>query len=190
MATLSVRELSYEPQIATEAGLFRLLGWFGMVYALAFIAPLVVDLVMVYFYKLPGWWTAFNQSKLLVYVPGMQWWTKLCVMHLALQTVLRAVIALFLIAGSIGCLRRNPQTRFWMITYSILEILNLLGAISAMVGTQALYYYNNGVIYNSSYDVIRSGIQQLMMGSTLPLVLLWLMTRPHVRQIFARRGGR
>jgi hypothetical protein len=168
--------LTYASGRDLEIALFRFLGYFGLVQAALTILK-VFDGVP-FDQITPQWITSVY---FLVYFPqdaGLMrnatgFWN-------SLQPPIGALLSVFLFAGSLGCIRRYSKTRRWLILFGVLSLLNALVLLTAWVAQRPS---TSNLNLSTLWEVYNLAGRALI-ENTLAVVLLWLMTRPNVDQLF------
>lgn len=181
--------LSYAGNQVFERAVFRLIGWISIVTALVLISSLFLDMLLLPQTKLPVWWLALNgdlsgrASGFYYFLGGSETYLFL----FGVVPIAAKLLALPLLAGGIGCLRRYARTRAWMLLYAIPQLI-----LSTSVLTVELHQQWSSRVFRSSDP--QSSVSDLLLelASSIPLLawpilIIYLMTRPYVARLYEKQ---
>ncbi|MBC7783174.1 MAG: hypothetical protein H7144_04990 [Burkholderiales bacterium] len=183
--------LGYATSREFERAVFRCIGWIGMLLSVLLIGRLFADVVStVAFKRAPQWvlvlfeWRRNSLENIL-----FRYWST------SINPLFDSLISLLLLAGSIGCFRRYSRTRYWMIAYAVLHIVGTL--LNAATNSYVIYsiYRDNQFGFGSFVGMeglrllagFLQGSAEVLLRISFDIILLWLMTRPYVGELFKRR---
>lgn len=181
---MAQRALGYASPRDFERAIFRFIGILAIVIASADLLLVIYELLLLRSTKLPMWWAALVE-------PGA-WWSNEFVFFQkwkeGIAPVAHRALSILLLAGGIGCARRHTRTRWWMISYALLAIA--LETVTAITNTA--YFRWSYLSFGGGTPPDDRVLRSLMVVEdrwpyfVLPVVILWLMTRPRVGELFAK----
>lgn len=183
--------LGYASSREFERAIFRCIGWVGLGISILLVGRVFCDVIASGIFMKPAPWLV----ELMDWRAGLMNWRKYGTVFKywteAALPIIAPIVALFLLAGSIGCLRRYPRTRYWMICYAILHIVEVLaGGIAILTDTyREFLMYGAYASMSAQTTLLASGFQyaaDFLITVAFDIILLWLMTRRHVSEIFKR----
>ncbi len=182
--------LSYSSKQKLEQTTIRCIGVLGLIVSVPAIIRLFMEVCQLTLMRPPGWFMRFvelyNRQRLPTleqYLPGF--WSD------ALYPLLNEFVAIFLLAGAIGCLRKYPRARAWMIFYAIIQLSIIFIELLMQTYQRSnprMYYYTEE---RSEYFIVdlMKYIHAAAWFSVYPILILWFMTRKYVREMYLQKFG-
>lgn len=182
--------LSYAGNQVFERAVFRLIGWVSIVTATVLLISLFLDILLLPQTRLPDWWVVVVEGRPQYLRFGGPAGYSIEVFSAGIVPVASKVLALPLLAGGIGCLRRHARTRAWMLLYALPQLVLSLGVIGVDVLLQ---------LPQNQYLPSTVEIQPLIANLSLqvgtyiprlawPILIIYLMTRPYVARLYEKQA--
>lgn len=189
-----IQVLAYSTKHRLEQSTVRCLGVLGLVISIPSIIQLFVSAIEFAFFTVPPWvvWLINESASRISSNPleaADMIWTAT---H---RTLLIPMMSIILFAGSIGCLRKYPRARAWMILYAILLIVDTV--FDQLFSIRLRWLEWAEMSYRSYYrlpkfnlsDVLMQSLHQIAIHLAFPILILWFMTRRYVSEMYRQRLG-